>query len=154
MVGEVKASGLRGRMHAQQEKYPYTCKKVPEDILGIVALDEQSFHLDYQMKKGEQALVEVERKFQGESSAALSTQHCALAKVGEARKCHQNLKDAEIRLKVAQVTTNRARNDAKVAREEASKFDANFVAKMGRRQDEVGALTKQLRQQVASAAAG
>lgn len=70
--------------------------------------------------KREQALVEMGRKLQVASSAALSAQHTASAKAEEARKCRKELEDAEERLGVAQIAANKAHDDAKVGKEEAS----------------------------------
>lgn len=44
--------------------------------------------------------------------------------------------------------------DAKVAREEASRFEDDYVAEVEGRRDVLGELTKQLRQQFLSSAAG
>lgn len=84
----------------------------------------------------------------------MSAKHSALAKTEEARRCCEGLEVAEERLEVAKIAANKARNDAKTAKEEASKFDADYIAEMGTRQEEVGGSAKHLRQQVTSAASG
>lgn len=151
---EVKASGLQGKMRAQQEKYRLESVKVLADMLGVVALAKKRLDWEHQVTKREQALVKVEQKLEATSSATLSAQHSSLEGVDEARKCREKLEDAEERLGVAQDATNKACDDANVAKEEASKFENDFVVEVERRRDEVVELTKQLCRQCASAAAG
>lgn len=70
------------------------------------------------------------------------------------KKCHSESGDAKEQPWVAQVAVSSAHDDAKVAREQASMFETENVAEVGRRREEVGEVTKQSRQQVASATAG
>lgn len=58
----------------------------------------------------------MKRNLQAASSAALSAQNGALEKAKEARKCREELEDAEEQLEVVQIAANNARDDAKTAR--------------------------------------
>lgn len=102
-------------------------------MLAVVALAEQNLNLEHQVTKRKQGLVEVERKLQVGSSAALLTWHSALAKAEEARKICEELEDAEERFGVALVAASKARDNAKEAKEEATKFEADYIVKAGRR---------------------
>lgn len=57
--------------------------------------------------------------------------------------CWEEVEGAEENLEVGQIATSKACDDARKATEEASKFEADYVAYVGRRRDEVGAWTKQ-----------
>lgn len=92
-VEEVDASGLQGELRALQEKYIPASLEVPEDMLAVVALTEQSLDLGYELTARQQALGEVERKLQVASIAVLSAQHSALANAEEASKCRGELKE-------------------------------------------------------------
>lgn len=56
-------------------------------------------------------------------------------------------------VKVPQIAANKGRDDAKIVREEALSFEADNVAEVGHVRDEVGDLTKRIRQYAASDAA-
>lgn len=98
--------------------------------------------MKHQVTKHKYSLVAVERKLQVASSAASSAHHSALAKLEEAHKCREEVDDGEERLKAAQVAASKARVDAEGAMEEESKFEADYVAKVGYRRDEIEELTK------------
>lgn len=83
----------------------------------------------------------------------MSAQCSTLVKAKEARKFHKKLEDIEERLGVAQLVMSKARDSAKTAKKEASEFEAEYVTEVGRRKDEVGELSRQIRQQVTSATA-
>lgn len=87
------------------------------------------------------------QKLQVARNAALSAQHTAIARTQEARKCSEELEDAEDQFGVAQFATNTSSSDAKAAREEVSKLKTKYVAKVCHWQDIVGKVTKQLRRQ-------
>lgn len=57
------------------------------------------------------------------------------------------MQDAEERFEVAQVAAVKAGDDAQIAKAKASKSEVDYVAKVVLRRDEVGELTRQLRQQ-------
>lgn len=59
------------------------------------------------MTKQDKALFKAEQKLQVASSAAMSAQHSALAKVVEARERRGDFEDAEERLGGAQVAANK-----------------------------------------------
>lgn len=80
---EVEASGLQGIMEALQEKCRSPSEEVPADMLAVIALAEQSFDSEREMTKREQALAEVERKLQNESSAC----RLSIAPRQRRRKC-------------------------------------------------------------------
>lgn len=103
---------------------------------------------------GEQVLLEMEERLQAASSAPLSAQHIASGKVEEARNCRRDLEDTKLRLDAEQVAANNTCGDAMVAKEVASRNKADYVVEKRRRREKDGELNRQLRQQVASAAAG
>lgn len=150
---KVESSELQGKMRDLQEKYCSACLENSADMVAVVALAERCLDIECQMMKREQALLKVERKLRAASSAALWTQRSILAKMEEACKCRDDKADAEGRLAVTQVAASKAHNDGKNATGDASKFEAEYVAVVGRRRGEVGGFSKQLRQQAASAAA-
>lgn len=72
--------------------------------------------------------------------------------MGKARHCRGKVEDADEQLEVAQVTANKVRVDAKMAKKEVLKFEVDYVVEVGCKRDKVES-TKQLRQQSVSAAA-
>lgn len=60
--------------------------------------------------------------------------------------CGEELRAAKEQLEVAQAATKQIHDDAKTAKEEPSKFEAEYGARVGSRRDEVSEMTKQLRQ--------
>lgn len=82
----------------------------------------------------------------------MSAQNSAVAKVGDARNCRKELKDAKEIEDVTQITASKARDDAKKVIKEPSKFEPDLLAKVVRGRDEIAELTNYLRQRVASAA--
>lgn len=95
------------------------------------------------MTEQEQGLAKVERKWLVPGSGALPALHCAFAKVVEGCKRREKFEDSKERLGVAQIATSKARENSKVVREEASMFEADCVAEVGRKQNTLGELTKQ-----------
>lgn len=91
-------------------------------MLADFVLTQQSLDLEPQETKRKQALFKIEQQLKIASSASLSSQHSASAKAEEARNCEEELEDAAKRLGVASVIANRARDNAKTAKEESSKF--------------------------------
>lgn len=87
-------------------------------------------------------MAEVYWKLRVASSAVLIDLHSALAKEMEALKFRVDVKDADKRLEVTHVAESKARDKAKQAKEEASPFEVEAVAKVGRRRDGVGELIK------------
>lgn len=90
----------------------------------------------------------------GCGSAELSAQHSNLAKGEKVRECREEMEVAEERLVLAHVAASYTRDEDKMPKEVVSKFKADYVAKKGRWWDEIGKLTKQLRQQAEFAATG
>lgn len=90
--------------------------------------------------------VEVEQNLQADSNTVLSAQHSALAKAEEVHSYLEDMDDAKEQLKEVHFSASKARDNAKMAKMEASKFDVDYVAEAGCRRDEVGKLKKQLRQ--------
>lgn len=90
------------------------------------------------MTKREQALYEEECKLEVASSAPLSALHSTLAMAKEVRKCHEELEEAEERLRVAQIAARKACDDDKIAKEEALKFEVVYITGVERRHNETG----------------
>lgn len=61
--------------------------------------------------------------------------------------------DAKKQLEMALIAVTQTRDEANMAKNKASKFEANHVAELRRRRDDTRELMKQLRQPTASAAA-
>lgn len=116
-------------------------------MLAVVTLAEQSLDKNRQVTKWEQALLEVQQKLKAEKSAALLAQHSGLEKKEKPPLCCEELKDAEQGLGAALDSTVMACDDAKIAKEEAPRFELGYVPKVRRRRDEVGDLKERLLQQ-------
>lgn len=72
MPEEVEACRLGDKIRALQKKVCFASGEVPADILIVVALGEQSLHINHQVTMYiENVLVEVERKLMVESRASL-----------------------------------------------------------------------------------
>lgn len=87
------------------------------------------------------------------SSIMLSAQHSALAMVEEGHTGFENLQHTKKQVRVTQVATNKAPNDAETAMVKGPQFEAEYVAEVSRRWDEAGSMTRQLHQLVAFATA-
>lgn len=85
--------------------------------------------------------------------STLSTQKRAVTKTENVRKCGEKQKGDEEQLGVAKVAAKKARDDANSAMEEASRFEADDVGKLGHTSDKIDEWTKQLCKQAAFAAA-
>lgn len=142
------------RTRASLEKCCSTSVDLSADVLAVVVMAKQRLDLEGQVTKREQVLEEVERKLQVASCTALSIEHSAREIVEEARRCREELETIEGQLGIAQVAASTASDGTKAAKEKASKFEADYVAVVGRRRDEVHGWTKMLCEQAASAAAG
>lgn len=86
MAEGVEASGLRSKIRVLQEKFRSASVKVPADTLAVIVMFERCLYLERQIKKWKQALVEVDRKLQVGSIAALSAQLSAFSKADDACK--------------------------------------------------------------------
>lgn len=135
---EVEFSRPRWKMRALQKNRRSKNVDGFADMLAVDLLAEQILHSKRQVTEQEEAFVEVERKLHVACSAAFLRYHSALTKAEEARKCHEELEDAKELLGVAQIAANKAHDDAKTAKEEASIFQAHHVDDVGRRRDEAG----------------
>lgn len=140
-VEEVESTGLRGKVRAQRTNGRSECVEVPKEMLVVIALAGRSLYLERQVSKREMTLVEVERKLQVASSAAMLAQESTLEGAEEALKCREKLE--------AQVFAIKVRDDVKAGKRQVANFEADYVVNVGRGRDEVGELTKQLRQQAA-----
>lgn len=142
-VEEVEVGRLHGKIRVHVEKFHFASVGVFVDTLAVVALVKRRLDLVCQVRKQEQSFDEVKQKLQFASSAALSAQHCNLAIAEEVGMWGKELKEkTQERVVVAKVAVNKERDNSKTAKEDASKFKADFVAKLGRWQDNVGGSTK------------
>lgn len=91
--------------------------EVSAEMLAVFLLAKRSLDVERHVTKGKLALVVVERKLQVASSATLSAQNSALAKAEKMRKFDAELIDVEEQLRVPQIASNKAHDDAKTAKE-------------------------------------
>lgn len=132
MAKEVEANGQRRKICALQEKCCFACVEFSADKLAVVPSAEKVLDLERQATKREQALNELEQKLQVASSAASSAQYSALAKVENTREYRKESENAEEQLEVVQVAACKARENAKTAKQEVLKLEADYVAEVGR----------------------
>lgn len=89
-------------------------------------------------------MLEVEHELQGASSAVLPAHHRAFEETEKAWKCREKLDNAIEQFEGAQVSAvaNKVHDDAIKTGKRAAKSIAQYIANVGRRQEEVEELTR------------